>query len=248
MGVSGRFTQPSYVFQALSDACKTCNNFLFDKKVNLRFFQREAADSSFDKQLSRINDEIQSRLYAADREGVGELVARAVGSAFNYRTLERAVFSIIMSLERFDRTILVSSAFESIMSDDLEAISQSLIQWALKLCERKEIIPERNPVDEITEYIREHLDEDISLVRMAEMYFFSPNYLAQLFRQKTGIYFSTYVANLRINRACELLLETDHPVGTIGQMVGIEDPHYFSRIFKERMGVSPNKYRRMWLE
>lgn len=51
-----------------------------------------------------------------------------------------------------------------------------------------------------------------------------------------------------INRACELLLNTEYSVGAVGQMVGIDDPHYFSRTFKERMGVSLNKYRRMWGE
>lgn len=245
-GVSGRFTEPSYVFQALSDACKTCNDFLFDKSVHLRVYQREAPEPGFDKQLNGLSEEIQSRLYVADPEGVAALVERAVSCARNYRMLERAVFSVIMCLEKFDRSILVSTAFGSVMSDDLDAISRSLADWARRLCVRKADAPGRDTVDEIIDYIRKHLSEDISLVRLAEMYYFSANYLGQVFRQKTGIYFNTYVTNLRINRACELLLSTDDPVGRIGQLVGVEDPHYFSKIFKERMGVSPNKYRRMW--
>lgn len=243
VGVSARFTKPSYIQQALSDACKTCNDFLFDKSVNLRYFQREILDSSFDKQLSRICEEVQSRLYAADQNAVCNLIRSAIGSATNYRTLERTVFSLIISMERFDQNILVSRVFEDVMSDDIDEICRSLIRWAQNLCREKEAIPEKDSVDEILEYIRNHIQEDITLVRMAEMYYFSPNYLGQLFRQKTGIYFNTYVANLRINRACELLINTDYSVGVIGKMVGIDDPHYFSRTFKARMGVSPNQYR-----
>ena len=245
-GVSARFTQPFYVFQALSDACKTCNNFLFDKSTRLRTYQREIPDSGFDKKLIRICDEIQFQLYAADREKVSSLIADALDAARNYRMLERVVFSIIMSLERFDRSILVSAAFEEVMSDDLAEIRRALTGWAHKLCGHRREPAERDTIEEIIDYIREHLQDDISLVRLAEMYYFSPNYLGQLFRQKTGIYYNTYVANLRINRACELLLNTDDSVGSIAQLVGVEDPHYFSKMFKDRMGVSPNKYRRMW--
>ncbi|MDF7799540.1 AraC family transcriptional regulator [Pontiellaceae bacterium B1224] len=52
-----------------------------------------------------------------------------------------------------------------------------------------------------------------------------------------------YLQNLRIAEACRLMTETDLPIIGIAQRVGIEDPAYFSRLFKQRIGTSPSEYR-----
>jgi AraC family L-rhamnose operon transcriptional activator RhaR len=52
-----------------------------------------------------------------------------------------------------------------------------------------------------------------------------------------------YLQNLRIAECCRLITETDLPIIGIAQRVGIEDPAYFSRIFKQRIGISPSEYR-----
>ena len=49
----------------------------------------------------------------------------------------------------------------------------------------------------------------------------------------------------RIERAKELLLLTDAKVYRVGQMVGYEDKFYFSRIFKQQTGMTPNDYRKI---
>lgn len=245
-GISACFTQPDYLHQALSDACKACNGFLLDKSVRLRYYQREAPNPDLDKHIRFLLDELQVRVYAADRQSVDELVHKAIGSATSYRSLERIMFQIIMSLEKFDHSILVSAAFKEAMCDDIEEICRTLSGWAQALCGLKPNQPERDCVDEILRYVEDHLQEEISLGRLAEMFHFSPNYLGQLFYQKTGVYLNAYVTNLRVHKAAELLLKTDLPVGDVAQAVGIDDPHYFSKLFKNRMGVSPNKYKGTW--
>jgi CheY-like chemotaxis protein/AraC-like DNA-binding protein len=247
-GISACFTQPDYLHQALSDACKACNGFLFDKSMRLRFYQREAPDPDLDKRIRFLLDELQARISAADRQGVDELVRKAIGSATSYRSLERIMFQIIMSLEKFDHSILVSAAFKEAMSDDIQEICRALSLRAQALCGQRPNLPERDCVDEILKYVEDHLREEISLGKLAEMCHFSPNYLGQLFYQKTGIYLNAYVTNLRIHKATELLLKTDLSVCEVGQTVGIDDPHYFSKLFKNRMGVSPNKYKGIWYE
>ncbi len=49
---------------------------------------------------------------------------------------------------------------------------------------------------------------------------------------------------MRIERAKELLLNTDEKIVDISQMVGIENPNHFIRLFKEKTGVTPLTYRR----
>ncbi len=53
-----------------------------------------------------------------------------------------------------------------------------------------------------------------------------------------------YLNRMRIERAKELLLNTDEKIVDISQMVGIENPNHFIRLFKEKTGVTPLTYRR----
>ena len=52
-----------------------------------------------------------------------------------------------------------------------------------------------------------------------------------------------YVIDVRISNACHLLTGSDMSIKEIGSKVGYADPHFFSRIFKKRLGCSPMEYR-----
>jgi AraC-like DNA-binding protein len=63
------------------------------------------------------------------------------------------------------------------------------------------------------------------------------------FKQALGVAPMKYVQRMRMDRAQELLLTTDHPVKTIATLVGSEDPFHFSRLFKKVCGMGPQQYR-----
>lgn len=64
-----------------------------------------------------------------------------------------------------------------------------------------------------------------------------------VFAQETGSTFTEYLTMLRLNRAKELLRETDHKSGQIALEVGYNDSHYFSYLFKKNTGLTPGEYR-----
>lgn len=69
----------------------------------------------------------------------------------------------------------------------------------------------------------------------------------RLCREFAKYYESTplqYLNQVRIEKAKELLLHTDEKVGTVGQLIGIENTNHFIRLFKEKTGVTPLAYRR----
>ena len=68
-----------------------------------------------------------------------------------------------------------------------------------------------------------------------------PHFLRS-FHSVTGTSPQQYVLDLRMQAAKELLLDTDYPVERISAMIGIDDPLYFSRVFKIIVGVSPSVY------
>lgn len=90
---------------------------------------------------------------------------------------------------------------------------------------------------------------DIDLTRSLTLQYFadilSVNkcYLSDLFRRETGITITEYVTNRRMERAADLLRMSQQTVQMISEQVGIQDVHYFNRLFKKKMGMTPGHYR-----
>lgn len=89
------------------------------------------------------------------------------------------------------------------------------------------------------QFINKHFCENISLEVVSEHLSLSPSYFSSLFSRATGESFIDYVTNLRIGLAKELIKSAKYKVYEISEMVGYDNPHYFSRIFKKVVGVSP---------
>ncbi len=94
-----------------------------------------------------------------------------------------------------------------------------------------------------TAYIHEHIASPLSVTRLAAREFLSPGRFRELFRLAVGMSPSDYIIRLRINIACDLLRHTPAPVAEIASSVGYTDPRYFSRIFRSRIGLTPQAWR-----
>ncbi len=92
----------------------------------------------------------------------------------------------------------------------------------------------------IEKYVKQHFtDTELSLHTIAEKFGYNTKYLSKFFLQHTGVKYSDYIANLRINAACALLSEGKMPIKEIAYCCGFHDALYFSRVFKEKMKLSP---------
>ncbi|MEX1029792.1 MAG: response regulator [Paenibacillaceae bacterium] len=99
-------------------------------------------------------------------------------------------------------------------------------------------------VKRILAYMEVHYMEDLSLERLADLMNLHPHYICRLFKKKTGDNFVNYLNAFRIRKAQKLLETQRHlPVNVIGQRVGFESRHYFSKVFKKYTGVTPGVYR-----
>ncbi|CAH1191834.1 MULTISPECIES: response regulator transcription factor [Paenibacillus] len=96
----------------------------------------------------------------------------------------------------------------------------------------------------ILTYIQIHFRKDLSLDDLAERMNLHPNYISSLFKKETGHTFINYLNMLRIQAAQELLLSNSElSVSAIGQQVGYDSKHYFSKVFKKYTGTTPGAYR-----
>ncbi|WP_130836287.1 response regulator [Lachnoclostridium sp. Marseille-P6806] len=99
-------------------------------------------------------------------------------------------------------------------------------------------------VREVCEYIEAHLgDSSLSLGRLAEVVYLTPTYLSAMFRRNRGITVGQFIADARIGRACELLADPQYKLYQVAGLVGYEDPKYFTKLFKKKVGLTPTEYR-----
>lgn len=94
------------------------------------------------------------------------------------------------------------------------------------------------------ELMRARLSEDISLDELAAEARLSPFHFARMFKQSVSVPPRVYLTQLRIEKACELLEQTDLPVTEIAQEVGYSSNQVLARVFIKHRRMSPTDYRR----
>lgn len=141
---------------------------------------------------------------------------------------------------------VVDNRIESLM----KALSGAGKEEALEMTAmfiRKLIFQEKDEQNEIIanarRYIDEHLESELSVMKLAEKFFVSPNYFSRLFKRVTGEGCNEYIVKKRIEKSKILLETTTIKAGKIAMMVGYNDTNYFSIAFKKHTGMSPTKYR-----
>ena len=124
------------------------------------------------------------------------------------------------------------------------------MDWTLAVCENlcrdlvNRIYSEDNfrysqSVREAIRYIHDNYSRDISLNEVAQYIYRSPEYLSRLFKAETGEKFSSYLTSYRLNKAKDMLLHTDMKIYEIAYAVGYTTPSYFSKMYREFVGVAP---------
>ncbi|OUS77783.1 hypothetical protein B1748_03090 [Paenibacillus sp. MY03] len=100
-------------------------------------------------------------------------------------------------------------------------------------------------VQDIEQYIVDHLHTDLSLTRLGEHVHLNPTYLSRLYKQITGKGISDYIMEARIEKAKLLLARQDKRIHEIALEVGYQSGIAFTRFFRKIMNVAPQEYRDM---
>lgn len=99
-------------------------------------------------------------------------------------------------------------------------------------------------MEEITQYVKEHLSEPLSLSLLCRTFHSSKNVLYQKFHSAYGCTVNAYIMNQRMDRAKTLLAESRDSVASIAERVGIPNHSYFNRFFKKSTGITPARWRK----
>lgn len=106
----------------------------------------------------------------------------------------------------------------------------------------REQFTRRNFIDDAIDFLNDSYGKKITMAQVAEMYFFTPSYFSKVFKEETGKSFSRYLIELRIEKAKEMLASSQQRIYEIAEAVGYDDVQYFSRTFKDEVGMTPKKF------
>ncbi|MFZ1386630.1 MAG: AraC family transcriptional regulator [Thiolinea sp.] len=99
-------------------------------------------------------------------------------------------------------------------------------------------------ISEVVDYITANYANQFALIDIAKRVGMSESRFSRYFRRATGNTFTDFVNRLRVNRACQLLMETDQYVSTICYNVGFNNIANFNRRFMELKGLTPSDFRK----
>lgn len=99
-------------------------------------------------------------------------------------------------------------------------------------------------LDDILYYIEHNYHTNIKLEGIAALFGYNSSYLGKIFNKTVGESFNSYVDQVRIKHAIELLVENKHKVYEIAELVGYKNVDYFHKKFKKYVGESPAEYRK----
>jgi AraC-like DNA-binding protein len=107
---------------------------------------------------------------------------------------------------------------------------------------------DRPRIDRTLEYIHKHYHTDIAMSDLADLAALSVSGLHRLFKRHTRLTVSEYIAQLRIGKACSLLVSTDKPISSIADEVGYTNLSHFNRQFLAIKRLTPREFRRTFFQ
>ncbi|WP_052360775.1 AraC family transcriptional regulator [Geminisphaera colitermitum] len=104
--------------------------------------------------------------------------------------------------------------------------------------------PPPDKIDRARDIIRARYREKICLTALAKEVGLSPAHFSRRFKDRFGRAPIDYQLELRIRSACELLRTSSEPLASVAAAAGFDDVYYFSRLFRQRLGEAPGRFRR----
>ncbi|NMB97453.1 MAG: AraC family transcriptional regulator [Clostridiaceae bacterium] len=215
--------QPHKVTVKSNQGCEfAVFNFKFESKINRKI--SEVSISDFINFVSNKESGPFITLKVSSKNDIIVLIERILKEK-EKDEIGKDFLNYLMMLELF---VLISRAMKMEWENSIKGKSSKL----------KEVI------QAAINYININYERDISLKDIAKYVFLSPSYFAKAFKDETGKSPISYLIQIRLDRAKELLAESEQKVYEIAVSVGFSNQQRFNEIFKKYTGMTPLQYRK----
>ena len=158
-------------------------------------------------------------------------------------SIERAVYNDFEHIIEFWQ-----NSIKRINQLNANILSESVLLHTISFINNKNEEPglkkkNENAFEMIVDYVDNHYtDADISVKKVADIFSYAEKYLSYLFKKNMKIGFSSFINKLRLQMAIELISQGRESVSEIAAACGFCDASYFSKVFKNKMNISPAEY------
>ncbi len=213
--------------------------------------------------LMDMEQDITAFMAAAIRAGDEEVIREAAvmyvrslvikGNAVRPADISQRCMDWIMELQNLLRKADSSAAeigeIPVALWDELDGcksmddVSWSLARYYTGLAWQLKGVNKNSIIEQALKVIHAGYTRELKLQDLADGLSLHPVWLSQLFKKEVGTNFLDYVTDLRIQKAKDLLRQSNNKIYEIAASVGYQDVHHFGRLFKKKTGVTPKEYR-----
>ena len=266
IGVSGRGCELKDIREYHKQALYALSGrILFPGEKNLYF--RELSDHMNYQSVWNPSElkQLKTYIYAGEAEKAFALIKVSLFEMLQVKDL--SVYSIIDTLKMIEivlnevvfciyknssdvkeNPVLFTTHFELFHYSEPGKLLDDVQNKLVQICRLTEIAGDKdteNTSQLVIDYIRENYNNDITLKSLAEnVFFLNCSYLSHLLKIKTGKNYLTYLTEVRMEKASELLENSEMTVTEVAGLCGYNDISKFIQVFKKYYGETPNKYRK----
>lgn len=261
IGIGNKYEDIKYLPQSYKEAGEALEYRILKKRSSVLFFSDVCR---FFKGRDVVTDEVKANillyLMQADEEKLIKYVEKllreiAESENISVNILYDSCVEILLIVSKYIggldnsfynseiQSTTLKSLFEKDSFEDIRKYMADYITSSVCFIKSLKETTTGRVVENAKRYIEGHYSEDITLNKMSDILYVHPTYLCKLFKEKTGENFIDYLIRVRVEKAKQLLSDLSLKIYEISEMVGYESSKYFSKVFKEFVGVTPKEYR-----
>ena len=236
------------------------NQYNEQNKVNvdIQHYKKEHVTVEYPYDLEQVLIEnVTNGQVAAARENVGKLLKKfsilEAGDLEGIRTKTLWLFAIIIRIasendNNLNQVIdtdldVISRLSETESFQELVKVSESLMELITKNMLSSIYNGRSQIVSKALQFINKNYREKISLKDIESNLHVNSSYFSTLFKQEMGVTFTDYLNSLKIEHACQLLINSNLSIIDVSLSTGFDDQSYFTKVFKKAKGMTPKAYR-----
>lgn len=140
-------------------------------------------------------------------------------------------------------TRISEKIFKTDSASELMTQLNEVLEEIVSLISSSRASANRQIFETAVQYIKSNYNKNMTLDEVAAHVYISPYYFSHGFKSFTGMNFMEYLKKVRIEEAKKLLLTSKMSLKNVSKKVGYQDPNYFSRVFKNMVGIPPSDFR-----